>query len=849
MPKIDVLDEEDLMSEKQVEVYSSPVRLKTSISSSGLHIEEDDPPGKTIEDQDQISGSDEDQDMDSEKELKRIAQFGRFICPGRRSRMMICLTRIENMRQEEIQPPPGPQEALAENEIENEEIITPIEEDLSVVSDIQCDTGGKKPLVEIYIKEEMEDIPDEQNQPEEIEDEIDRIEMDDVMPQLNKRSEPENDYDQAGRDQDLGTRKRSRVVFETDEIKNKKEIDKLIPKKRTRLDFDRTDGENNVERENIVQPAEKTAREKTIEKMRLLQKGKSNGTYVQCSLRRCGKWRYVEGCEDPSSLPEKWHCKLHPDPLLASCQVGTSEKYVENSEEFVSTQFVCGSMVWAKMKGYPWWPGMVDFCPDTDEYYWLAAWDSVKQGKEKEKTNNKKTKTEPTWYNVVFFDVPQVKRAWIKVGDIVKLDDVDKPPKATSSLRPSLQKKWRKILSMAGECSRLEREERLERFSFAALFDGKWGYYDEHTKIEKGRKKHSLDSSKPKPEEEEKKNMELQKTWKPSKLLKLWNNNPGHVGRNFDEWKCDVCSKLLPYDENIVTQHLLFHHMSLQDYLDKYDQAEERGNNLGLLNWSQKKRISQLFQDNSKRRHSLPSAPSQRYEPPSLDAESLVALSIKFYDPNNKSGATYQEILAFLTIIFPYYGDNMDQCRAMILKVYNCNPDDMGNTRARLKPNLLEKLTKRMEKQLSNNSMQIERTLLSPRLLRRIKMEGSKYLKRKKYPECSEFLLVLLALLVIRRSVTVAQLVIFLALLFPAMQPYIPSLNRSVSEILSQGKEFFQEQLGDVKLFKLNSIEYSKSVKMLEDFIKMPHNRKQLKESAFDPNTLEFYLKSINKDQ
>ena len=283
--------------------------------------------------------------------------------------------------------------------------------------------------------------------------------------------------------------------------------------------------------------------------------------------------------------------------------------------------------------------------------------------------------------------------------------------------------------------------------------------------------------------------------------------------------------------------------MSLQDYLDKYDQAEERGNNLGLLNWSQKKRISELFQDNSKKRHFLPSAPSQRYEPPSLDAESLVALSIKFYDPKNKTGATYQEILTFLTIIFPYYGDNMDQCRQMILKVYNCNPDDMGNTRARLKPNLLEKLTKRMEKQLSTNSMQIERTLLSPRLLRRIKMQGSKYLKRKKYPECSEFLLVLLALLVIRRSVTVSQLVIFLALLFPAMQPHIPSLNRSVSEILSQGKEFVQEQLEDVKLYKLNSIEFSKSVKMLEDFIKMPHNRKQLKESAFDPNTLEFYLK------
>ena len=155
---------------------------------------------------------------------------------------------------------------------------------------------------------------------------------------------------------------------------------------------------------------------------------------------------------------------------------------------------------------------MVDFCPDTDEYYWLPAWDNFKSEKRNEKKNErkneKKTKTEPTWYNVVFFDFPQVKRAWIRVGDIVKLDDVDKPPKLPSSLRPCLQKKWRKILSQAEECSKLEREQRLERFSFAALFDGKWGYYDEHTSIQKGKKKHSLDSNKPKLEEE-KQNLQL----------------------------------------------------------------------------------------------------------------------------------------------------------------------------------------------------------------------------------------------------------------------------------------------------------------------------------------------------
>ena len=445
---------------------------------------------------------------------------------------------------------------------------------------------------------------------------------------------------------------------------------------------------------------------------------------------------------------------------------------------------------------------------------------------------------------MVFFDFPQVKRAWIKVEDILKLEDVEKPPKVPS-LRPGLQKKWKKILTMAGECAKHEREERLEKFSFAALFDGKWGYYDEHSKIQKSKKRVSLENSKPK---EEEKILDVQKDWKPSDLLKLWNDKSGATSGSLEEWKCNVCFKLFPYVENIVIQHLKFHHMSLEDYLEKYEHNEDRSNNLGLLNWKQKKSISQLFtektSESSRRRRTLP---RKQFEKPALAAESLVGLSVKFLDPLNKSGATYEEILAFITIIFPYYSDNMEECHQMIFQVYNCNPEDRTNSRVRLKPEILEKLMARTEKQFSNCSEQIEKTLLNPRLLKRLQLEGSKSLTRKKYPECNEFLLVLLALLVLKKSASVDQLAIFLALLFPALQPHIAKLKISIAELLPQGKEFFQEQIGDTKFYKLNSIEHSKSVKMVEEFTKMPHNLRELKESAFDGEILEFYLKSINQ--
>ena len=298
-------------------------------------------------------------------------------------------------------------------------------------------------------------------------------------------------------------------------------------------------------------------KEKTIEKMRFLQSGKSNGTYVQCSLDSCGKWRYLDGCEDPSLIPVTWECSMNPNPLSNSCEKGASEEFVEGNEEFVDTQYAAGSMVWAKMKGYPWWPALVDFCPDTDEYYWLDSWN------EDESKNHPEADSKPTWYHVVFFDVPQIKRAWIKVEDIEKFDCIDLPPKSSTSIKPALKVKWKKILAMASECSKLTREQRLEQFSFAALFDGKWGYYDENTKVVKGKSKLTLIN------EDENENMKEDPdpsplVWKPSDLISLWNNNSGAQKINTDEWICDICKKYFPYVENVVVSHLRFHHMDVK---------------------------------------------------------------------------------------------------------------------------------------------------------------------------------------------------------------------------------------------------------------------------------------------
>ena len=54
---------------------------------------------------------------------------------------------------------------------------------------------------------------------------------------------------------------------------------------------------------------------------------------------------------------------LHEPEHGGSNLWGWGEKVEE--EETVDVEYTCGSMVWAKLKGFPPWPGMVDYCPDT----------------------------------------------------------------------------------------------------------------------------------------------------------------------------------------------------------------------------------------------------------------------------------------------------------------------------------------------------------------------------------------------------------------------------------------------------------------------------------------------------
>ncbi|XP_047021298.1 zinc finger CW-type PWWP domain protein 1-like [Helicoverpa zea] len=189
------------------------------------------------------------------------------------------------------------------------------------------------------------------------------------------------------------------------------------------------------------------------ERLIWLQKRRTAGLWVQCD--ECDRWRYLPNVLDRHELPKKWYCRMNTDPEFASCSVPEAPLRLHDEEDLIHSEYAAGSLVWARLGGWPWWPAMVDDCPDTEQYYWLDGFSDI-----------------PTHYNVVFFDAVEVTRAWIAPEQL-------KPYSSNKEMTKLLLKnkkyynRLKAAIAQANEAEKVPLEIRLARFSFIARHKGK----------------------------------------------------------------------------------------------------------------------------------------------------------------------------------------------------------------------------------------------------------------------------------------------------------------------------------------------------------------------------------------
>lgn len=62
---------------------------------------------------------------------------------------------------------------------------------------------------------------------------------------------------------------------------------------------------------------------------------------------------------------------------MANCSVPEEPLRVTDEEDLIHSEYSAGSLVWARLPGWPWWPAMVDDCPDTEQFYWLDGFSDI----------------------------------------------------------------------------------------------------------------------------------------------------------------------------------------------------------------------------------------------------------------------------------------------------------------------------------------------------------------------------------------------------------------------------------------------------------------------------------------
>ena len=144
------------------------------------------------------------------------------------------------------------------------------------------------------------------------------------------------------------------------------------------------------------------------------------------------------------------------------------------------------------------------------------------------------SETVPTFYHVVFFEGEgnSVSRSWVKTEGLQKMAEPLEEPKGWTKINGNKRQKMRKTLEMAKQAMTSPRHQRLERFSFASLYKGKWGKYADLTAEE--------EEAAEKEEESKKKKIQLVKTPKsepPPPTPKGKQQNQGKNRKSLDSTK------------------------------------------------------------------------------------------------------------------------------------------------------------------------------------------------------------------------------------------------------------------------------------------------------------------------
>ncbi|XP_014241804.1 zinc finger CW-type PWWP domain protein 1-like [Cimex lectularius] len=182
-----------------------------------------------------------------------------------------------------------------------------------------------------------------------------------------------------------------------------------------------------------------------------LQENRDTGIWVQCS--DCSKWRYLYRVKDALEIKPFWVCSMNSDFDFNKCSIPQAASF--DPKDLIDADYSPGSVVLAKVKGFPWWPAIVDDNPECEQFYWL-----------------KETSNEVSFYHVVFFDSrKKCTNAWVDLDSIRPYIETFMLCFPLSRNNNCLYKRRLKFAKIEAEKAlKMECADRLLNFGFLARF-------------------------------------------------------------------------------------------------------------------------------------------------------------------------------------------------------------------------------------------------------------------------------------------------------------------------------------------------------------------------------------------
>ena len=243
----------------------------------------------------------------------------------------------------------------------------------------------------------------------------------------------------------------------------------------------------------------------------------------------------------------------------------------------------------------------------------------------------------------------------------------------------------------------------------------------------------------------------------------------------------------------------------------------------------------------------------RHYPKPPLPSDVLIALAVRNLDPNNYYGASFASIIAFLTLHFPYYNRNMEECKEMVRRAYDINTrEETGKENFRIKGTLVEQLSVRIKSYVDRSRDLVKESILKPEFLDTIVERFAHGILPNSAcsfrPPYSCKMLSYLALVSLCPPSSLEQIMIFITFLFPSLQNDKTAFKNEDFEIVLHNDEYIEEyylaSTGQT-LYVLREGSYPIVLHSVRQFFSTKSNHDRLIKSIYAPEVVNILLPNL----